>query len=67
MLTTRTKEVERPLGVQRLAYGLGELSTLLGISIGMTRKQIRLKEIRAVKIGRRLVVPAVEVERLLAG
>ena len=47
-----------------LALGIREAARLLSVSSWSVRRWIRQNKIRAVRIGRRVLVPSSEVERL---
>lgn len=51
---------------QRLAYRYSEVADMLGVHRDTVRKWAREGDIRVVSIGRNRLVPAAEVERLLA-
>jgi excisionase family DNA binding protein len=64
----RTEPRPRPqLPTDRLAYSPSETGGLLGMSEASVRRAIRAGEIRAVRVGRRLLVPASEPARILKG
>jgi excisionase family DNA binding protein len=52
--------------VKQLAYSADEASVLLSISKAHVHRLINTRAIRAVKLGRRIVIPAAELEKLLA-
>lgn len=49
----------------RATLNVPEVAELLGVSAETIYRQVRSGEMRAVRIGRRLVVPVVDVEQLL--
>ena len=56
---------KNPTTVPILAFGLPELSKSTGMSISYWRKRIAAGELRATRLGRRVVVLADEVQRYL--
>jgi excisionase family DNA binding protein len=50
--------------MRKIAYSVKEASTLLGVHFNTLHRAIKRGEIRAVRIGHRLIVPAAELERL---
>lgn len=59
--------MESSSAVPRLAYTVPETSTALGISRAAAYHYVRAGAIRAVKVQGRYLVPAAELDRLLAG
>ncbi len=57
----RTKQPQQPR-----AFGTTRAAELLDMSPDVLRYRIRRGDVRAVRIGERLFVPAVEIDRLLA-
>jgi excisionase family DNA binding protein len=53
------------MSVERLAYTSAEAAAALGVSTDHVRRMIRSGEIRAVRLGAALLVPVIELERLL--
>ena len=51
---------------QQLAYSADEAATLLSLSKASVHRLINTGAIRAVKLGRRLVIPVAELEKLLS-
>lgn len=51
----------------RAALSTQEFATRLGVSKDTVIRAIARKEIRAVKFGRRVLIPAAELERALRG
>ena len=49
-----------------LAYSITEAADQLGICSRLMRELVREKRVRSVRIGRRVIIPASELERLLA-
>lgn len=49
----------------KLTYTVAEASALLGVSARLVYNEIERGNIRAIEIGRRKLIPAVELERLL--
>ena len=52
---------------QRLTRTVEEVAELLGVSRGKAYQCVRTGELRAVRLGRRIVVPLAVIEELLAG
>lgn len=52
---------------ERLTYTVPEAAALLGISRNTTYEAIRTGQIPAIRIGRRLVISRVQLDRLLSG
>ncbi|MGB9662267.1 MAG: helix-turn-helix domain-containing protein [Moorellaceae bacterium] len=52
---------------KRLAFKPEEVALLLGVGRNAVYNAIKRGELKAARVGRRLVVPREEVERLLAG
>lgn len=50
---------------ERLAYRVREFCPAVGISVSTFWKMLKLGEVRAVKVGGRVVIPVAEVHRLL--
>jgi excisionase family DNA binding protein len=53
-----------PIG-KKLTLTVGEADTLIGISRAQAYRCVRSGELKAVQLGRRIVVPIVAVEELL--
>jgi excisionase family DNA binding protein len=51
--------------VTRLTYSVEEACLLLGLSRNTTYEAIRRGELRAIRIGRRLLVPRASIDRIL--
>lgn len=49
-----------------LAYSIKEASQQLGICERLMRELLKKNQVRSVRIGKRIVIPASELERLLA-
>lgn len=49
-----------------LAYSIKQAAKELGVCERLVRELVRDKKIRSVQIGRRIVIPHLELERLLA-
>jgi excisionase family DNA binding protein len=58
------EDCRRPL---RRTFSVPEVATQLGISRNSAYDAIKAGEIRAIRIGKRLLVPRVEFDRLLEG
>ena len=56
---------ERPLTSSRLTLTVQEAAQLIGISRAQAYRCVKRGELRAVQLGRRLVVPVVALEHLL--
>jgi len=54
-----------PPGEQRLAYSIAEAGQLLGLGQASTERLVALGRLPSVKIGRRRLVPAVALRRLI--
>ena len=52
---------------QDLVLTVDKVATMLGISRGLAYQAIREGSIPAIRIGRRILVPRIALERLLAG
>lgn len=52
--------------LKRLGFSLKELAELVGCSVGLLHLEIRRGNLRAVRIGRRVIVPLSETEKLLS-
>jgi len=50
--------------VQRLAYSVTEVSQALGVPVATVRGWIRSRELASLRIGRRVLVPAAELDRV---
>jgi excisionase family DNA binding protein len=50
---------------RRLAYRLNELAPLIGVPKSTLHDAVRTEKIRSVRLGRVILIPAAEVERLL--
>jgi excisionase family DNA binding protein len=55
----RVAMMERALSVR-------EVANLLGVSVPTVRRLLRLKALGCIRIGRRLTIPAAEIERYAA-
>lgn len=55
----------RSVGGERLAYSVREVADALGTSPDLVRALVRRGELRGVRLGRRVVIPAVELDRWL--
>ncbi len=49
---------------RRLAYSLSEAASLLGVSVFTLRRDARAGVIRTIPYGRRVLLPAAELQRL---
>lgn len=49
------------------AYSIAQIAQVLGISLSTAYRRAREGELPAIRLGRRLLVPAQGIERLLAG
>ena len=58
-------KVEESMNEQRLTLTVQEAADLLGISRGLAYEKCRGGEIPSIRIGRRLLVPRVALERML--
>ena len=52
--------------IPRLAYTLNETALALGCSTDTITRMIRRDELKAVQIGKRVMVPVAELERIVA-
>jgi excisionase family DNA binding protein len=57
--------VDRPPPMPRMAYSMAETESLLGLSRSSLYRLIEAGQLRTVLYGRRRLVPARELERLL--
>jgi excisionase family DNA binding protein len=53
--------------MERLTYTVSEVAALVGISRASAYELVHAGEIRAVRFGRRIVIPRAVVEELLGG
>lgn len=51
--------------MNRLTYSVTEAAEILGVSRGLLYTQVRLGEIRAIKIGRKVVITHAVLEEML--
>jgi excisionase family DNA binding protein len=51
--------------MKKLAYGLRESSETLGVSVPFLRLEIARGRLHAARLGRRVVIPATELDRYL--
>ena len=51
--------------MQRVAYKPGEVATMTGLSRSFVYQLIRRGDLRSIRIGRAVLIPAREIERLL--
>jgi len=66
--TERTMENEREsTQLTRRVVTVGEAAAILRISRGAAYEAVKRSEIPTIRIGRRLLVPAAALERMLAG
>lgn len=49
-----------------LAYSIKDAAEQLGVCERLMRELVREKRVRSVKIGRRVIIPKIELDRLLA-
>jgi excisionase family DNA binding protein len=52
-------------GIQKLAYNLGEAAAALGVTYRTVHRLVRSGRLRAVRVGRRIVIPRSALEELL--
>ena len=51
----------------KLTYSVAEVARLLGLSVNSTYGAVRQKEIPSIRVGRRIFIPRVALEAMLAG
>jgi len=51
----------------RISYGVEEFAKKVGIGRTFVFELIRQRKLRAIKLGRRTLIPATEADRLLSG
>jgi len=51
---------------ERLSFGVAEAAAALGVSPGFVRSELSSGNLRAVRLGRRIVLTRAELERYLA-
>jgi excisionase family DNA binding protein len=51
---------------ERLAYSAREMADLIGVSKATAARMIRNKTISSIKVGSRRLIPAAEIQKLLA-
>lgn len=56
-----------PTTLPRMAYSMRETADMIGMSLRTLVRRVDDGTIRAVKVGKRVLIPAAEVERLLSG
>jgi excisionase family DNA binding protein len=56
----------KPIPLERRVMTLGEAAAILRISRGSAYEAAKRKEIPTIRIGRRLLVPAAALERMLS-
>ena len=54
-------------GPERLVYSVAEAGKLLGLSRGLMYKAIRTGQIPSLRVGCRILIPRVALDRLLEG
>jgi excisionase family DNA binding protein len=59
-------KTEGQTGIRRLALGVHEAADLLGVSSYTLRRNIERRQIHAIRVGRRVLIPTKELERVLA-
>lgn len=52
---------------ERLVLTVSEAAKLLGLSRGSAYEAVRMKQVPAIRIGRRILVPRAALQRLLEG
>jgi excisionase family DNA binding protein len=52
---------------KRIAWGLGELSAVTGLSLGLIRKEIRRGALSAKRVGRRILITQEDWDAYLSG
>jgi excisionase family DNA binding protein len=50
--------------MRKIAFGIREASELLGIHFNTLHRAIKRGEVKAVRVGQRVLIPAAELERL---
>jgi excisionase family DNA binding protein len=66
-MTIRTGTAVADGATPRLAYSLTETAALLGCTRQHVSNMVHAGEIRVAKLGRRVLVPAAELARVLSG
>lgn len=66
-LTSPTGQDEAAASANKAVYTVTEVAALLGIGRGSAYQAVREGTIPSLRIGRRLVIPAAALERLLRG
>jgi excisionase family DNA binding protein len=64
-LTTKLIGDMKAKGIQKLAYNLGEAATALGVTYRAVYRMVRGGQLRAVRVGRRIIIPRSALEELL--
>jgi len=65
-MQARAKEAEvEKKNAQRAAFSVEEFSVALGVSKDHTRRRIAAGDVKSVRFGRRLLIPASELARIL--
>jgi excisionase family DNA binding protein len=56
-----------PAEARRLTYTVEEVAELLGVSRALAYEAVRRGEVPSLRIGRRILVPRIAIERMVAG
>jgi excisionase family DNA binding protein len=59
------KRIEQP--IERKSYRVPEVARATGVSVAQVYKMVQDGELRSVKVGKMVLVPAAAVDELLAG
>ncbi len=53
--------------VERIAFSLAETAAMFGVTVQCLRDRITKGEIAPIRMGRKVLIPKPEIDRLLAG
>ena len=53
--------------IQRTTYSVAEFAKLAGIGRNQAYEAVRKKEVPSIKFGKRILIPAASLDRLLSG
>jgi excisionase family DNA binding protein len=67
MANTASKEERTTVRKPAIVVSLNEAAATFGVSPGLLRLEIARGRLKAIRIGRRLLIPVTEIERRLEG
>jgi excisionase family DNA binding protein len=52
---------------ERIAYSIAETAAMFGVTTNHLRARIDAGEIRSIRMGRRVLIPKIEIDRVVTG